>query len=74
MLYFSTESSQILNLSINSEGDGIIFMSWMAPNMPNGVIINYSVRILDLKSNNVDTNLINGFQTNFSRRGLGMYD
>ena len=42
-------SSEVSNLLTNSSSNSTLFISWSTPSIPNGIILNYSVSILNLE-------------------------
>ena len=70
--YAFTESSEVRNLQANSSDNSSLFISWDSPAASNGVILSYSILIIDVSDGNTvleenttaDTNMI--FQSNLS--------
>jgi hypothetical protein len=44
------ESSEVVNLQVNSINNSTLVISWELPTHPNGAILNYSVSIIDLRN------------------------
>ena len=71
---FNAESGPVLKLTVSPLDDSSVTISWMPPNIPNGVITSYNVMIFKLEGNTgiLIMNTTSGSQTTFMGSNLGM--